>query len=247
MPSHLLWLHPLREMRWNRPDDRDVMRRSFDHWASMPGSWHGRSYAAASSMAAALDAADEAHSYLSQLLHRPGADTGLTANTRYHEGGRTVDAGAFAAAGSVLDMLVRGGGGDRPGTGTVLEVFPAVYPGWRDVSIAGLRTEGAFVVDASRADGRTEWIRVHSGVGGPLVVRHDIDGPVDVWTAGDQRPTMRSVSSRQVDVRLAPGENALLTPGGASPPDAFFRNVAPTGTEPPWGLPTADLPPGSSV
>jgi hypothetical protein len=246
LPSHLLWLYPLREMRWDQGTDRQVMRRSFDHWASMPESWNGRSYAAASSMAAALDAADEAHSYLSHLLHQPGdAVTGLTENTRYGEAGRSLDAGAFAAAGSLLDMLVRGG--DRPGTGTVLEVFPAVCADWRDVSIAGLRTEGAFVVDASRADGRTEWIRVRSETGAPLVVRHDIDGPVDVRTTGDRQTTLRSAGPREVVVHLEPGESAVLTPGGSPLPDAFPRNVTPAGTAPQWGLPTAGPPPGSSV
>jgi alpha-L-fucosidase 2 len=246
LPSHLLWLYPLRERRWDRGTDRHVMRRSFDHWARMRESWHGRSYSAASSMAAAMDAAEEAHSYLSHVLHDPaGADTGLTGNTRYGEAGRPVDAGAFAAAGSLLDMLVRSG--DRPGTGTVVELFPAVCADWRDVSIAGLRTEGAFVVDASRADGRTEWIRVRSETGAPLVVRHDIDGPVDVRTTSGRPKTLPSAGSREVVVHLKPGESAVLTPGGAPLPDAFPRNVAATGTARRWGLPTAGAPPGSTV
>jgi len=246
LPSHLLWIHPLRETRWDRGTDRALMRSSFDHWASMPESWHGRSLAAAASLATELGAADEAHAYVSRLLHRAGgAGHGLTDNTRYAEDGHSLDAGSFAAAQSVLDMLVRSG--HRAGAGTVLEVFPAAHAGWRELSIAGLRTEGAFTVDASRASGRTEWIRVRGTTGAPVIVRHDIEGPLDVWTTGASQPTAHPGGSREVLVRPAPGEHALLVPQGAPRPEAFFRNVSPAGPGTPWGLPAGALPPSSSV
>ena len=65
---------------------------------------------------------------------------------------------ALTAAQSVLDMLVQS-------DGTVVKVFPAVSSTWADASIADLRTQGAFVVDAARAGGSTDWIRIRSEAG----------------------------------------------------------------------------------
>jgi hypothetical protein len=211
-PKHLLWIHPLYE----GGVDGDLARRSFDRWAAMPDSWDSRSLAAAASMAATLGVTDDAHAYLGKLS--PNDETG-----------------GYDAARSLLEMLVRSrGGGDigtvrsagtcgtAPGGGTVLELFPAAWP---DVSIAGVRTEGAFVVDASRADGRTEWIRVRSETGGLLTIRHGIDGPAAVRTANGRR----AVTAREVTVQMNPGETALLAPAHAPSPDTHLRNVALTG------------------
>lgn len=177
--------------------DGDLARRSFDRWAAVPDGWDGRSLAAAASMAAALGAAGTAHAYLGR-------------------------AGGPDAAHALLEMLIRASDGDAgPGRGAVLELFPAAWP---DVSIAGLRTEGACLVDASRVDGRTAWIRVRSEAGGPLTVRHGIDGPVGVRTANGRD----AVAAREVTVRMDPGDTALLTPAGAAEPGTHLRNVART-------------------
>jgi hypothetical protein len=237
-PAHLLWLYPLREASSDRSADRQLMRRSFRHWAGMREAWHGRSHATAASMAAALGAADEAHAHLREMLHPTGsAGNGITPNARYAEAGRTLDAGAFAAAGALQDMLIRGG--DRPGTGTVLEIFPAVPAGWSDVSVAGLRAEGALLVDASRAGGRTEWVRVHSERGGELVVRHGIDGPVDVRADDGGAVAAPSSGAGQVTLRLRAGESVVLARGGAAGAQVVARNVASRGEAPRWGLPAA--------
>lgn len=243
LPAHLMWLDPLRERRWDRLGDRAIMRATFDRWAGMRENWHGRSYALASSMASSLDAAEEAHSHLGRVLRRDGS--GLTSNTLYEEGGHATDSGASAAARAVLDMLVRSG--EQPGTGSVLEVFPAVHHDWRDVSIAGLRTDGGFVVDAARANGRTEWIRIHSRTEAPLAVRHGIEGTVAVRSADGRRRDARTPSPHELLLRLAPGETVLLTPEVAPLPDPSFHNVAPLGTDLRWGLPTAGAAPGSPL
>jgi hypothetical protein len=121
-----------------------------------------------------------------------------------------------------LRIRLPAGEGDR----TVLEAFPAAWPnGW----IAGVRTEGAFIVDASRADGRTEWIRVRSETGGLLTIRHGIDGPAEMRT-GKAR---RAVVAREVTVRMNPGDIAQLAPAHAPAPGTYLRNVALTGSAAP--------------
>lgn len=216
-PEHLWWIYPLRDGKV----DGDLARRSFDRWAARPDSWDSRSLAAAASMAATLGAADEAHAYLGRL----------SAND---------ETGGYDAARALLEMLIRDGDGDGMGrfrsagtagtagsdAGTALELFPAAWP---DVSIAGVRTEGAFVVDASRADGRTEWIKVRSETGGLLTIRHGIDGPVEVRTANARR----AVVAREVTVRMKPGDIAQLAPAHAPAPGTYLRNVALTGSAAP--------------
>jgi len=186
--SHLLWLYPLRERSWDRAGDRTIMRRSFDHWSGMRTKWHGYSYAAASSMTSHMGAPEEALTFLKTFVDRAtGGNTELLPNTMYREGGAFAIESPLAAAQSVLDMLVQSSGG-------VVKVFPAVSQTWQEASIDSLRTEGAFLVDASRSGGRTDWIRIRSEAGEPLRLRHGIDGAVEV----------RDESGRALPLGVAP-------------------------------------------
>lgn len=228
--SHLLWLYPLREKVWDNPGDRDIMRRTFEHWTSMQVRWHGYSYAAASSMASVMDSPEPALDFLRFFLDRNVVDnTQLTPNTMYREGTNFAIESPLAAAQSVLDMLVQSSGG-------VVKVFPAVSSTWPEASIAGLRTEGAFLVDASRRDGRTEWVRVHSEAGEPLVLQHGIDGDIDVRDEHGRPVHWEPRGPRTIAVRLKPRATAIVSPRG-SRPDLAPRDVDPIGPAPVWGLP----------
>jgi alpha-L-fucosidase 2 len=132
-------------------------------------------------------------------------------------------------------MLVRG----REGAGgdTVLDVFPAVPAAWPDVSVSGLRVEGAFAVDASRDGGRTSWVRVHSDAGGSVTIRHGIDGPIDVRSANGGALAWRPGGPREIVLRLDAGTGAVLSPGGSPRPELHPHDVAPIGTADRWGLP----------
>ncbi|MFJ9782273.1 glycosyl hydrolase family 95 catalytic domain-containing protein [Amycolatopsis sp. NPDC101161] len=229
--SHLLWLYPLREKVWDRPADRDVMTRTFDHWAADQSAWHGYSYAAASSMKSVMDAPQEALRYLKFFLDRNVvADTELTANTMYREGSNFAIESPITAAQSIVDMLMQGSGG-------VLKIFPSVSATWRDASIAGLRAEGAFLVDASRRDGRTEFVRVHSEAGEPLVLQHGIAGDVDVRDEYGRRLPCRPAGTGRIAVGLCRGGTAVVTPRGGRP-DCAPRDVPALGPAPQWGLPS---------
>jgi hypothetical protein len=229
--SHLLWLYPLREKVWERPADRDVMTRTFDHWVADQQAWHGYSYASASSMSSVMDAPEEALRYLKFFLDRNVvADTELTANTMYREGSNFAIESPITAAQSVVDMLMQGSGG-------VLKVFPSVSATWRDASIAGLRAEGAFLVDASRRGGATEFVRVHSEAGEPLVLDHGITGDVDVRDEHGRRLPWRPAGAHRITIGLRRGETAVVTPRGGRPASAP-RDVPALGPAPAWGLPS---------
>jgi hypothetical protein len=206
------------------------MRRTFDHWTSMKSAWHGYSFAAASSMCAVMDSPDESLAFLRFFLDRNVVDsTELTPNTMYREGSNFAIESPLAAAQSVLDMLVQSHGG-------VVKVFPSVSSTWPDASIASLRAQGAFLVDASRRGGATEWIRIRSEAGGPLVLQHGIGGPLDVRDERGRPVPWRDQGAGRIAVRLRRGETAILTRRGARP-DLRPRDVTATGTAPAWGLP----------
>ncbi|OIV35814.1 hypothetical protein BIV57_19530 [Mangrovactinospora gilvigrisea] len=228
--SHLLWLYPLFEKTWASAGDREAMRRTFDHWASMQSAWHGYSLAAACSMLAAMDAGDEGLGYLTRLLDGEViGNTVLTENTFYREGGNGAIETPFCAAQSVLDLVGQSWGG-------VLRPFAALPSDWPDASIAGMRMQGAFLVDADRRAGATAWVRVRSERGAPCVLRPGIEGELAVdgaeWEPAGTDPAF---GGRLIRLRLEPGGEALIHPAGPRP-GTPPRNV-PGPDVPQWGLP----------
>lgn len=66
---------------------------------------------------------------------------------------------AFAAG--VQEMLLKSHRG-------IVRVFPAIPESWREAAFTTLRAEGAFLVSARRAEGKTQEVRVVSEAGKPL-------------------------------------------------------------------------------
>ncbi|XNR95261.1 hypothetical protein NRF20_32765 [Streptomyces sp. R-74717] len=229
--SHLLWLYPLRERNWDRAGDRDVMRRSMDHWVSMQQLWHGYSYATASSMYSVMDEPEKALDLLTFFTDlKVVADCGMTVNTMYREGKNLALESPLSAAQSMLDMVVQGHEG-------VVKVFPSVSDRWADASIASLRTQGAFLVDADRSGGTTRWVRVHSEAGSPLTLDHSIAGRIDVRDAHGRPLRWREVGAGRITVALPRGGTAVVTAHGARRPGTGPRDVPSNGTWTRWGLP----------
>ncbi|MGC4903857.1 glycosyl hydrolase family 95 catalytic domain-containing protein [Micromonospora echinospora] len=230
-PAHLVWLDPLQEMSGDRPADRALMRRSFDHWAGMPAAWTGRSHLSAASMAVLLRSPEEALSHLRTVVRGTARNgTELLANTLYRQGGEARPDASFAAARVLLGMLVGAGGPD------LVDVFPAVPGAWADVSIAGMRAPGAVVIDASRRGGRTEGVRITSMAGRPVVLRHGIAGAVEVRDSAGRRLPVRSAGAGALRLDLAAGVSATVAVVGRRV-DLEVRDV-PTaaGAARDWGL-----------
>jgi hypothetical protein len=227
--SHMLWMHPLREKTWDNEANREIMRRTFEHWASMRSAWAGYSYPAASSMSSMMGQPEQALAYLRHLLDRNVIGVAqLMPNTMYKEGSNLAIESPLTAAQSVLDMVID----SDPG---VVKVFPSVSSTWADVSVAGLRTQGAFLVDADRHEGRTQWIRVHSEAGEQLVLRHGIAGDLDVRDSNGRPLNWRTTAPDAIEIQLGRGETAIVTPTGTRP-DLRPRDVPANEAAPHWGL-----------
>lgn len=227
--SHLLWLCPLRERSWDRAGDRDVMRRSVDHWVSMQQRWHGYSYAVASSMYSVMDAPEKALDSLTFFADLGIVDNcRMTVNTMYREGNNFALESPLTGAQSVLDMVVQSHEG-------VVKVFPSVSTRRPDASIANLRTQGAFLIDADRAAGATRWIRIHSESGAPLVVDHGMKGMLSVRDEHDCPLPWRALTPTRAASQLPRHATAVITTKGTHPSPP--REVPPLGTWTRWGLP----------
>ncbi|GGN01953.1 hypothetical protein GCM10011609_45880 [Lentzea pudingi] len=228
--SHMLWFYPLRELTYDMPEHRALIDRTFDHWVSRQQAWAGYSYGAASAMASAMGRPEEALQFLRYFLDRKqvGTNAVLTENTFYREGGNLAIESPLMSGQAVLEMMVQS-------HNNVVRVFPSVSSTWADASISSLRTQGAFLVDASRSGGRTDWVKIHSEAGSPLVLEHGIAGDIDVRDPWGRRLEYKTRGSA-IEIPLRRGQSAVVSRRGTRP-DTSARDVEANGSSSRWGLP----------
>jgi hypothetical protein len=226
----MLWFYPLRELTWDMPEHRALITRTVDLWTSRRELWAGYSYGAASAMYSAMGRPEDALSFLRYFLERKqvGTNAVLTENSFYREGGNLAIESPLMSGQAVLEMMVQS-------HNNVVRVFPSVSSTWADASISSLRTQGAFLVDASRSGGRTDWVRVHSEAGAPLVLEHGITGDIDVRDDWGRRLDYKTRGSA-IEIPLRRGQTAVVSRRGTRP-DLSARDVAANGSSPRWGLP----------
>jgi len=156
--SHLLAFYPLSVLDWDNVPDRDLIRRSVEHWYGLKDRLFGYSHTGAASMYAIMGCRENAMAALQTYL-----DKNATPNAFYNEG--TLEVG-FSFCQSVHDMLLQSRNG-------LIRVFPAA---WDDAVFYNLRTEGAFLVSAARKKGKTTWVLVKSLAGEPCKV--EVEGRI---------------------------------------------------------------------
>lgn len=179
--SHLLPIHPLRQMTADSPDgrSRQVVDASVDNlMLAGNGEWVGFSVPWAASIAAHAGRPDVALGYLRDYAERwIGPSTfhvqcsaGGLAPTVWNQLGASMGGDAlsleagFAFAAAVCDLLVQDHGG-------IVRLAPAVPSGWRDLAFAGLRAAGGWEVSARVVDGVVVAARVLAHRDGALVLR----------------------------------------------------------------------------
>ncbi len=94
---------------------------------------------------------------------------------------------------------------DEPGP---IRIFPAIPAAWKDVEFRDLRTEGAFLVSATRTNGRTQWVRIKSLAGEPCRVRPGLGGEVRIKSA--RRVKLRKISPGTYEIDMKKGETVWL-------------------------------------
>jgi alpha-L-fucosidase 2 len=219
--SHLLQIYPLYEITWEKPENRQVIETSLNHWISFTGALQGYTFTGAASISAQMLRGDKADFYLGELMRQY-----IKPNTMYQESGPVIET-PLSAVQSMYDMLCQS-------WGDVIRVFPAVPASWGDISLDNFRTQGAFLLSASRQGGVTRWVKVHSEAGAPCVLRVAITDPVvkDRWGRPMRFQTLPNGDLR-IDLRR--GQTAVVHKRGDRPD----LEVGPVLGAPaaPWGLP----------
>ncbi|MFE4335060.1 glycoside hydrolase family 95-like protein [Streptomyces sp. NPDC056831] len=221
--SHMLAVYPLYELTGATPDERALIEKSLAHWVGFEGALQGYTFTGAASMSALLGKGEDALKYLGQLMSRF-----IQANTMYKESGPVIET-PLSAAQSLHDMVCQSWGG-------TIRVFPALPAAWREMTVHDFRTQGAFLLSAVREEGRTRWVRVTSEAGAPCVVRHGIEGAIEIRDRHGRPLGYEELADGAVRIRLRKGGSALITAKGDRP-DLTVRPVTANEPAPRWGLP----------
>jgi alpha-L-fucosidase 2 len=200
--SHLLMIYPLHLRNIEQPGAADVLRRSFERARSNagPGMRQAMVQAHVGPIAAALGLGDEALDSLRRLQ----AD--LYPNGLWYES--PCIESTLAAANILQDMLLQSWSDPSKARPGVVRIFPALPSAWKDVEFHDLRAEGAFLVSARRAAGRTEWVRIKSLAGEPCLVRPGLGREVRVRS--EHPITLDQVSPGIYSVPMKKGDEVVL-------------------------------------
>ena len=221
--SHLIMIYPYYQVNWDRPEQRELIERSWRYWAwdRVPNAW---SQAVMSSMASSMGKADEALHHLDLAL----ASRNLAPNTMHTEGGNPCSETHGGLCQMLHDMLLQSWG-DK------IRVFPAVPATWPDVTFHNLRAEGAFLVSAARQGGRTQWVRIQSLAGEPCRIRPSLAGQVKVHCPGKTVP-VRKLADDVYELSLARGDEVLLYDSAETPEPAIRPIATDAAAHNPYGV-----------
>ena len=147
--SHLFMIYPYHMLDWENAEDRPKMELSVNRWKGNQG--YSRTGKAA--MLASKGDGDGALEQMEVFLQRF-----VKPNTLYAETGPVIE--TPMAAVSTLHEFYMQDWGDK------IRVFYGTPSAWRNASFINLRAKGAFLVSASRQEGKNVFIQVESEKGG---------------------------------------------------------------------------------
>lgn len=202
--SHLMGYWPLYLLDLQDEKWRALLETSLAHWFSLEGDLRGFTFAGAAAMAAALGDGDKALAFLKGGLGL------IKPNTFYREAGPVIES-PLGMAEALQTMLIDSHGG-------LVRVFPAVPEAWEDAFFHSLRAEGAFLVTARQAGGKTAYIRVTSEAGAALRVQTGWTGAIHAEYEDGRTGSISPDTDGGYTVPLAAGESVLLSPKALDKP-----------------------------
>jgi hypothetical protein len=185
--SHLAAIWPFCQYDALDEGDRDLVRRSIEHWVAMgPGQWVGWSLPWAAAIWARCLCASAAVSLLriwEDVYTNEGGGTLHNADSPGHTGWihgpffdwpdttrkddqMQLDAG-FGFLQAIVEIFVQQ-------RGYLLHVLPSIPKQWADFEFDGVLVEGGFLVGATVRGGRVDSIRLASPHGGLLRLEHGL-------------------------------------------------------------------------
>ncbi|WPJ96204.1 hypothetical protein SH580_00625 [Coraliomargarita algicola] len=221
--SHLLPFYPLNELNMGDPENKQLFRKSLDHWLYVTlnkekkdeaMSVTGYTATGAASMYACLGDAVQAYYYLDFLIKH----NRVSPTTMYAEGNPVIES-PLSFATSIHDMLLQS-------WGSQIRVFPATPDIWPDAAFRDLRTQGAFLVSAKKQGGVTQFVTVESLMGAPCFVQTDIPNPqvsIDGVAASSKQARLTQDGFYEIDLKK--GQIATLTEGSLAEADFAIEPI----------------------
>lgn len=205
--SHLLMVWPLHLLSTEQTENRELVEKTLQHWLTVEDGKqiYGWSSAAAASLYASMGDGEKA---ITKLRAHHNNKKFVMPNSMYIEGSPVIEC-SLVAARSLEDMLIQS-------WGDCIRIFPAVPAEWKELAFNNLRTEGAFLVSASRKAGQTQWVRVKSLAGEPCKIRPSMQGKISIDMNG--QTVQKSVNKNEIiEIELKKGEEAIIYAGNEVP------------------------------
>jgi hypothetical protein len=112
--------------------------------------------------------------------------------------------GNFAFASAIQEMLLQSHNG-------LIRIFPAIPNAWKEVSFTNLRTEGAFLVSASKKEGNIQSFTIIAPQGGTARIRLPFPTFVIRNSAGMKQ--LNAASQSEILLQFEKGGNVLIENG----------------------------------
>jgi alpha-L-fucosidase 2 len=178
--SPYMAIYPLQLLSAKDDTDKRIIDQSL-RWIEQKGTrnWVGYSFSWAACLYAVAKESDSAVSMLQKFASNFCSPNSFHLNGD-QKGGQYAAAtyrpftleGNFAFAQGIHELLIQS-------HHDYIDIFPATPAGWKDVSFQSLRTEGAFLVSASKQNGVVQEVSIVSTAGGLLQIKL----PFKTWIA----------------------------------------------------------------
>jgi len=166
--SHMMAIHPLGLIKWEDGiKAQSIIKNTIqlldkvgpDYWCGYSYSWLANMKARAKDgEGAAKDLEIFAKAFCSINSFHLNGDQTKSGLSKFQYRPFTLE-GNFAFASGLQEMLLQSYAG-------FIEIMPAIPAEWKDASFENLRTEGAFLVSAKKADGQVDEVKIVSEKGG---------------------------------------------------------------------------------
>lgn len=208
--SHLLAFYPLAVLTPDNEQEKELLKTSVDHWLKVTQSGikvdampvTGYTCTGAASMYAWLADGEKAYEYLDMFIKHPGvAPTTMYAEVWFNP----VIESPLSYATAMHEMLLQSWGG-------TIRVFAGVPDKWSDIAFKDLRTQGAFLVSATKKAGETQFVAIESLAGNPCIVQCDIENPKIYINGKMENSRIHKNNKRLYEIDLKKGEKVIFTP-----------------------------------
>jgi alpha-L-fucosidase 2 len=207
--AHLMAIYPVTQLDASIASDKAIMDKSL-RWLEQKGTraWCGYSFSWAACLYAKAKEGDNAARMLKIFATNFVSINSFHLNGDQHGGQYssftyrpfTLE-GNFAFAQGIHEMLIQSDKG-------YVEIFPAIPADWKNVSFKTLRTEGAFLVSATKEAGNISEVKITAEAGGTLHLKLPFK---TFYIDGGKKKYL--LNENILEVEMAKGESVVVKNG----------------------------------